>query len=123
MIISNFRLIPESPRWLLATGQSQQAAGILKDAARVNRLSRTDIDNVLASEPKQPKASNAQSSFLGIFRTPNLRRNSLSLFFNWFVAGMSVFGFTQYMSSIGESDDIFVNFAVCLDIQLSNTDK
>lgn len=108
-----YRLIPESPRWLIATGQSEAAAGILKNAAKVNRLSRTDIDNVLACEPKTTN-SNKPAGFWGLFRTPNLRRTSLSLFFNWFITGMSAFGFTQYMSSIGESNDIFINFAVSL---------
>lgn len=113
-----FRLIPESPRWLLAMGENEKAADILNKAGKVNGLKSKDFYTVLTSfkgssgvkEGEEP--STKSPPFFKLFQTKRLRRTTLSLFFNWFVAGLSVFGFSQYISFIGKNDDVFVHFTI-----------
>lgn len=57
-----------------------------------------------------------RASFLDLFRTPNMRIKSLSIFFNWTVCGMDLFGMSQYIGQVG--GDIFINFAVSGAIQI-----
>ncbi|EFN82650.1 Organic cation transporter protein [Harpegnathos saltator] len=45
-----------------------------------------------------------------------MRVKSLSIFFNWIVCGMVLFGMSQYIGQVG--GDIFINFAVSGVIQL-----
>lgn len=57
-----------------------------------------------------------KASFFDLLRTPNMRMKSLSIFFNWIVCGMGLFGMSQYISQVG--GDIFINFAVSGAIQI-----
>lgn len=45
-----------------------------------------------------------------------MRVKSLSIFFNWIVCGMGLFGISQYIGQVG--GDIFINFAVSGAIQI-----
>lgn len=116
--ISCFRLIPESPRWLLAVGEEEKAKKILEKAAKKNKLNPKEIETILSSRTSpilngsKLKQEKGPPPFLGLFKTPNLRRNTLNLFFNWFVAGLCAFGFSQFISFIGQNEDIFVNFTM-----------
>lgn len=57
-----------------------------------------------------------KASFLDLFRTPNMRIKSLSIFFNWIVCGMGLFGMSQYIGQVG--GNIFINFTVSGAIQI-----
>lgn len=49
------RVLPESPRWLLATGQVEKTARVLEDAARFNRITLpTNIDKILKQVSNPP---------------------------------------------------------------------
>ncbi|KAK6636636.1 hypothetical protein RUM43_010298 [Polyplax serrata] len=114
--LSYWWMIPESPRWLLAMGENDRAAQILSKAAKTNGSKSKDFASILTSlndttlAKKEPPSKSPP--FFRLFRTPRLRRTTLTLFFNWFVAGLSVFGFSQYISFIGKNEDIFVHFTI-----------
>lgn len=109
-------MIPESPRWLLAMGKTEKAIIILRKAASKNGLSSQSIDGAVDSlkvgENLDKSASSNSPPLFRLFRTKRLRRTILILFFNWFSAGMGVFGFSQYIGFIGENGDVFVHFAI-----------
>jgi len=43
LMITLFRVLPESPRWLLAVGRGEEAISILEQAARRNKLDTEGI--------------------------------------------------------------------------------
>lgn len=110
--IAYYWLIPESPRWLLAVGRDQEAIAILEDAARANGRDESEAKAALLQCKTRDGADAAVSNpgLLGLLRTPRLRRNSLCLFFTWFVVGLGFFGFSQFQGQIG--GDIYVNVAL-----------
>lgn len=57
-----------------------------------------------------------KASFLDLFCTPNMRKKSLSIFFNWVVCGMGLFGMAQYIGHVG--GNVFLNFALSGAIQV-----
>lgn len=106
------RLIPESPRWLLAVGREKEALRILEGAARWNGRDVTAVKEVLRCHTSEHEAANVgcKATLIDLMRTPNLRRNSLSLFFSWFLAGLIFFGFSQSLGRVG--GNIFVTIVI-----------
>ncbi|XP_025152920.1 organic cation transporter protein [Harpegnathos saltator] len=118
--LSYWWLVPESPRWLIAVGKQRAACKILQKAANINKVKNVDIPEVVRKHCLQQNfkksALDHKPSFLDLFRTPNMRVKSLSIFFNWIVCGVVLFGMSQYIGQVG--GDIFINFAVSGVIQL-----
>jgi len=47
VLLSYWWIVPESPRWLLATGKQRLACEILQKAANVNKMENVDIPEVV----------------------------------------------------------------------------
>ncbi|XP_011504688.1 PREDICTED: organic cation transporter protein-like [Ceratosolen solmsi marchali] len=120
MLLSYWWIVPESPRWLLAMGRQKEACNVLKSAAKMNKLDDKDITEVVRKhclhQNSKKTEADGKASFLDLFRTPNMRTKSLTIFFNWIVCGMGLFGMTQYIGHVG--GDIFLNFALSGIIQI-----
>lgn len=120
MLLSYWWIVPESPRWLLAMGRQRAACKVLKSAAKMNKIDNKDIAEVVRKhclhQNSKKTEADGNASFLDLFRTPNIRIKSLSIFFNWIVCGMGLFGMTQYIGHIG--GNVFLNFALSGAIQI-----
>jgi OCT family organic cation transporter-like MFS transporter 4/5 len=93
-------------------GREKEALRILESAARWNGREVTAIkEHVQRLKPDQEaQNSDKKATMADLMRTPNLRRNSLALFFTWFIAGLNFFGFSQSLSTIG--GNIFVTTVI-----------
>ncbi|XP_011633595.1 organic cation transporter protein-like [Pogonomyrmex barbatus] len=120
ILLSYWWIVPESPRWLLAMGKQRKACEILQEAANTNKVKNVDIPEVVRKhclhQIFKRSTLDDKASFFNLSRTPNMRVKSLSIFFNWIVCGMGLFGISQYIGQVG--GDIFINFAVSGAIQI-----
>ncbi|KAG8223524.1 hypothetical protein J437_LFUL002574 [Ladona fulva] len=134
LFLSYWWLVPESPRWLLAVGHHKETEKLLDSAAKTNgrtwnkaamaklqnkdclQLTNHSIKSNNAentsneSTKKQTKTKKQGGNLLDLVRTPNLRRKTLVMNFNWLVCGLGFFGVAQYMGRLG--GDIFINVAI-----------
>jgi OCT family organic cation transporter-like MFS transporter 4/5 len=96
----------------LAVGKETEALQILEGAARWNDRDVGAVKEILQSRKPEQEALNVshKATLADLMRTPNLRRNSLSVFFSWFLAGLSFFGFSQSLGSVG--GNIFVTTVI-----------
>lgn len=119
MLFSCFFVLPESPRWLLAVGQPQRAARILKVMARVNgvQVSREFVERlqqrVYSTQPAEPAT---HYGILDLFRGTNMRRKTLIITLIWFANTSVYVGLSYYAPALG-GDEIW-NFFLAGAVEL-----
>ena len=96
----------------MAVGREKEALRILEGAARWNGREVTAIKELVQKLRPDGEAQNShkKATLADLIRTPNLRRNTLALFFSWFLAGLTFFGFSQSLSKV--AGDIFVTIVI-----------
>ncbi|XP_046386293.1 organic cation transporter protein-like [Ischnura elegans] len=68
---------------------------------------------------KEQDEKQSGGNVLHLFKTPNLRRKTLVIMYNWLVCGLGFFGIAQYMGRL--AGNIFINVAISGAIQIPGT--
>ena len=90
-------LAPESPRWLLAMGRSQEAKEILDKAAQVNGR---EVKEAMNMEVKEPQVEASQGNFLDLFKSRGLLRSTLIMYYLFFTNSFVYYGLTLNSGSL-----------------------
>lgn len=90
------RSIPESPRYLLVNGKTEQARQVLELVAREN-------GNKLPNLPLQPIEQKAQVSRSSDLWRPKLRRTTLLLWVMWFAISLGYYGVFTWLPTFFKS--------------------
>ncbi|XP_067010714.1 organic cation transporter protein [Anabrus simplex] len=105
--------IPESARWLITKGRSEEARKVLLKAADENKviIPKGLLDDVVKQTYKNEETqaiTQRSTSLVDLVRYPNLRKKSNTVFFIWFVNSCTYYGLSWNTSNLGGND--FVNF-------------
>lgn len=123
-----FFTLPESPRWLVATGKYRRAARIMSEMARLNEKTIPDnYEEVLrrhfspssTSTSTEANGNDARISNIGVydlFRTSNMRAKTLIITFIWFANTCVYVGLSYYAPALG-GDEIW-NFFLAGAVEL-----
>lgn len=105
LFLASWWVLPESPRWLLAMGRTQEVMAILKTAAAFNgRELPHNIDKkLLPTASIEPESGRV----MDLFKTYELRKNTFLLFVIWFSVYLVYYGLVLNMGNIG--GDIYIN--------------
>lgn len=97
-------VVPESPRWLLCKGRTQELKVILESAARMNNIELPqNLDKIL----KPPNSEKRNKGFLDLFRSKYLRLVSICFLCIWFTMNLVYYGLILNMNALG--GNIYVN--------------
>ncbi|XP_074541098.1 solute carrier family 22 member 2-like [Halichoeres trimaculatus] len=104
--LSYYWFIPESPRWLISQKNTSKALEITEAIAKENKrtLSKT-YETLTEDEGDSPSAS-----LLDLFRTPNMRKHSFILMFNWFTSAVVYQGLIMRVGIAG--GNVFIDFLI-----------
>ncbi|XP_033230040.1 organic cation transporter protein-like [Belonocnema kinseyi] len=104
--------IPESARWLLTKGRTQDAKDLLQRASRENGVEIADetMEVLLNDSNEDTTPDENKPSLFDLFRYPNLRKKSLLIFFNWFINSGTYYGLSWGSSKLSENE--FVTFVI-----------
>ncbi|XP_033625384.1 organic cation transporter protein-like [Asterias rubens] len=98
-----FLFLPESPRWLISKNKLPQAEKITHKIAKYNGVKVPDKLIVNQDTPQEEVTHSffRQVTQLDLFRTPNMRKKTMNIFYNWFVNSLVYYGLSLGTSSLG----------------------
>lgn len=98
LLIPHIWIMDESPRWLWTQGRVKESVGILEKALKFNKseftLDRADIVSRGRAEASKGSEKPASAGTLDLFKTPNLRNNTLNVCLCWFANSIAYYGLT-----------------------------
>jgi hypothetical protein len=101
----------------MTVGREKEALRILEGAARRNGREVSAIKEVVQRlrSDREDINGDRKATLADLMRSPNLRRNTLSLFLCWFLAGLSFYGFSQSLGKVG--GNIFITTVIAGEIE------
>ncbi|CAH1407662.1 unnamed protein product [Nezara viridula] len=104
-------VFPESPRWLLAMHENEQAIAILKKVANFNGKKLPDnFDKIINEDIAATGEEPPKVSIMDLFRTSYMRRLTSLLYVACFCAVIIYFGLVLNLANLG--GDIYVNSVI-----------
>ncbi|KAF0311178.1 Organic cation transporter protein [Amphibalanus amphitrite] len=129
LLLPNFWLMPDSPRWLLIKGRFPEALEILRQGARWNRRKMPSDDEVLKmmSDVRQTHIAreealrgdsrdSALQRVLALVRTPLMRRYTIASTFIYFAMAGSYFGISFDVSQLSTNPHLAVALSGVMEI-------
>uniref|UniRef100_H2ZB66 Major facilitator superfamily (MFS) profile domain-containing protein n=1 Tax=Ciona savignyi TaxID=51511 RepID=H2ZB66_CIOSA len=103
-----FRLIPESPRWLLSNGKRKTAITVLEQVAQMNNLTYPIKRKMsLTSQKMTTQQETFYFVFLAVIRNSRMRIMIMVISFSWMSIAIVYFGISLSVDTL--SGDIFIN--------------
>jgi len=93
LLLSAPGLVPESPRWLLVQGRTEEAEDILDKAAKLNGREKSKVA-FLEMKELISEEQTSNSNLLDLFKTPGLLRSTLIMFYLFFTNSFVYYGLT-----------------------------
>ncbi|XP_034999508.1 solute carrier family 22 member 2 [Hippoglossus stenolepis] len=104
--LSYYWFIPESPRWLLSQNKKSEAVKITEDMAKENKRTLSKNIETLADD----NADSSTASFMDLIRTPNMRKHTFILSFNWFTSAVVYQGLIMRLGILG--GNVYIDFLI-----------
>ncbi|MEQ2274333.1 hypothetical protein XENORESO_018772, partial [Xenotaenia resolanae] len=103
---SPIRFIPESPRWLISQNNSSKALEITKAIAKENGKKFSLNFEILTDD----EAESTSAPLLDLIRTPNMRKHTFILMFNWFTSAVVYQGLIMRVGITG--GNVYIDFLI-----------
>ncbi|XP_029162417.1 organic cation transporter protein [Nylanderia fulva] len=96
LLLGHWWLMDESPRWLWSHGRVAEAIVIVQRGLKINGSDvQVDAAKLISKSQVQREIKEEKSEgALDLFRTPNLRKKTLNVCFNWFANSIAYYGLT-----------------------------
>ncbi|CAM1332661.1 Uncharacterised protein g10929 [Pycnogonum litorale] len=121
LLIAFVCFLPESPKWLIIKRRYAEAVKIIKLAARLNGRNIPEDskieETVARSQNKKLEAGeNMEGNIWALYRTPNLRKKTLVIYFQWFVCSFVYHAVSLNTGSLAGNS--FINMFTCGAVEL-----
>ncbi|KAM9840650.1 solute carrier family 22 member 6 [Aulostomus maculatus] len=95
-------VLPKSARWLLANNRIEEAWELIQRAALMNGKARSkDLEMCQIFKSVEKMEERQKHSFMDLIRTPNMRKQSLVVFYLWFANVLVYYGLSLNISDFG----------------------
>ncbi|KAM9842540.1 solute carrier family 22 member 3 [Aulostomus maculatus] len=111
LFVSYFWLVPESPRWLFSQKRTAEAMRVAASVARINGRSLPQTEIIL-----EGKKEVNPMSVMDLFRTSDMKKNTLILIYAWFTSSIVFQGLVLRFGLTG--DDLLLDFFISALVEL-----
>ncbi|XP_023152726.1 organic cation transporter protein isoform X2 [Amphiprion ocellaris] len=95
-------VLPKSARWLMANDRTEEAWELIRKAAQMNGKPLTkDLEMCQVYKTEEKTGVKQKHSFFDLVRTPKMRKQSLIVFYLWFVNVLVYYGLSLNISDFG----------------------
>ncbi|XP_062292958.1 organic cation transporter protein [Scomber scombrus] len=95
-------VLPKSARWLMANDRKEEAWELIRKAAEMNGKPLTkDVEMCEVYKIEEKTKVKRKHSVIDLIRTPNMRKQSLIVFYLWFVNVLVYYGLSLNISDFG----------------------
>ncbi|XP_056219359.1 organic cation transporter protein isoform X1 [Seriola aureovittata] len=95
-------VLPKSARWLMANDRKEEAWELIRKAAQMNGKPLTkDLEMSEMYKVEDKTELRKKHSFIDLVRTPKMRKQSLIVFYLWFVNVLVYYGLSLNISDFG----------------------
>ncbi|XP_032881597.1 solute carrier family 22 member 2-like [Amblyraja radiata] len=110
LFLAYYWIIPESPRWLLSQNKNAQAMDVVQKMAKMNGSSLSQKYEKVEENTEDL----GRPSFVDLVRTPQIRKHTLILMYNWFACALVYQGLVMRLGTLGGNIylDFFISGAV-----------
>lgn len=116
-----FWVIPETPRWLLTHSKFIEAETILLKAAERNgkdmKIAKAEIAYFIRQQSKSE--NERKETIFDLLRTPALRRNTINMYFCWFIIAYIYYALSWNTNDLGGNP--YLTFFICGAVELPAT--
>lgn len=111
LLILTYFFIPESPRWLVNQGRSDEAEKVMRKIAKENEMTlREDFTMKNCTKDEIQNSSTLKESFLEVIRNRVILLMMLNMTLNWVVQAFVYYGLSLSTSSLGI--DPYISFLI-----------
>ncbi|XP_026197055.1 solute carrier family 22 member 6 [Anabas testudineus] len=95
-------VLPKSARWLMANDRKEEAWELIQKAAQINgKPLPKDLEMCQVYKVEEKTEVKKKHSFIDLVRTPKMRKQSLIVFYLWFVNVLVYYGLSLNISDFG----------------------
>ncbi|XP_072512619.1 solute carrier family 22 member 2 [Salminus brasiliensis] len=106
IFLAYYWFVPESPRWLLSQNNSSKAVEITQAMAKENKKTLSKNIKML----KDDNADSTTGSFMDLIKTPNIRKYTLILSYNWFTSAVVYQGLIMRLGIL--RGNVYIDFLI-----------
>ncbi|XP_042359804.1 solute carrier family 22 member 2-like [Plectropomus leopardus] len=106
LFLCYYWFIPESPRWLISQKKFAKALEITEAIAKENKRKLKNSEALTEDEEE----TSPPVSVLDLIRTPNIRKHTFILMFNWFISSLVYQGLIMWVGITG--GNVYIDFLI-----------